>query len=74
MTVSAPFNLDHWVDKFRDQVKPPVGNKLFFEEDGMISQIIGGPNTRVDFHDDPMQEFFYLMARSRMSASTRAKC
>ena len=55
MTVSAPFNLDHWVDKFRDQVKPPVGNKLFFEEDGMISQIISGPNTRVDFHDDPMQ-------------------
>jgi 3-hydroxyanthranilate 3,4-dioxygenase len=59
MTVNAPFNLDHWVDKFRDQLKPPVSNKLLFEEDGMIAQIIGGPNTRVDFHDDPVQEFFY---------------
>ena len=59
MTVNPPFNLDHWVDRFRDQLKPPVGNKLLFEEDGMIAQIIGGPNTRVDFHDDPVQEFFY---------------
>jgi 3-hydroxyanthranilate 3,4-dioxygenase len=59
MTVNAPFNLDHWVDKFRDQLKPSVGNKPLFEEDGMIAQIIGGPNTRIDFHDDPVQEFFY---------------
>ena len=40
-------------------MKPPVGNKLLFEEDGMIAKIIGGPNTRVDFYDDPVQEFFY---------------
>tara|TARA_R110000787_G_scaffold48165_1_gene116285 strand:+ start:762 stop:1301 length:540 start_codon:yes stop_codon:yes gene_type:complete len=57
----APFNLDRWVEKYRDQLKPPVGNKLLFEEDGMIAQIIGGPNTRVDFHDDPVQEFFYQL-------------
>ena len=25
----------------------------------MIAKIIGGPNTRVDSHDDPLQEFFY---------------
>ncbi len=25
----------------------------------MIAKIIGGPNTRVNFHDDPVQEFFY---------------
>ena len=85
MTVNPPFNLDHWVDRFRDQLKPPVGNKLLFEEDGMIAQIIGGPNTRVDFHDDPVQEFFYqikgdmilkssMRARSGMCVSTRAKC
>lgn len=59
MALNAPFNLDRWVEKYRDQLKPPVGNKLLFEEDGMIAQIIGGPNTRVDFHDDPVQEFFY---------------
>ena len=25
----------------------------------MITQIIGGPRTQVDFHDDSVQEFFY---------------
>lgn len=61
MALNPPFNLDRWIDKFRDQLKPPVGNKLLCEEDGMIAQIIGGPNTRVDFHDDPVQEFFYQL-------------
>ena len=59
MAFRQPFNLGKWIDKNRDQLKPPVGNKLLYEEAGMIAQIIGGPNTRVDFHDDPVQEFFY---------------
>ncbi len=62
MTLNAPFNLEAWIDRNRDQLKPPVGNKLLYEENGMIAQIIGGPNTRVDFHDDPVQEFFYQLA------------
>lgn len=61
MTLNAPFNLTGWIEANRDQLKPPVGNKLLFEEPGMIAQIIGGPNTRVDFHDDPCQEFFYQL-------------
>lgn len=59
MPLDSPFNLSQWIDTHRDQLKPPVGNKLLFEEPGMIAQIVGGPNTRVDFHDDPVQEFFY---------------
>ena len=61
MPFAPPFNLDQWVDKHRDLLKPPVGNKLLYEEAGMVAQIIGGPNTRVDFHDDPVQEFFYQL-------------
>jgi 3-hydroxyanthranilate 3,4-dioxygenase len=27
----------------------------------MVVQVIGGPNQRVDFHDDPVEEFFYQL-------------
>ena len=55
-----PFNFLNWIEKNKDQLKPPVSNKqLFDEETGMIVMIVGGPNVRVDFHDDPVEEFFY---------------
>ena len=36
-----PPDLDHWIDPFRDKLKPPVGKKLLYDEEGMIAQIIG---------------------------------
>lgn len=57
-----PFNFEKWIEKNRDNLKPPVSNKqLFDEETGMVVMIVGGPNTRVDFHDDPVEEFFYQL-------------
>jgi 3-hydroxyanthranilate 3,4-dioxygenase len=32
---------------------------LFPDNAGLIVQVVGGPNQRVDFHDDPAEEFFY---------------
>jgi 3-hydroxyanthranilate 3,4-dioxygenase len=55
-----PFNFQEWIASNRHLLKPPVGNrKLFDHETGMIVMIVGGPNSRVDFHDDPVEEFFY---------------
>lgn len=56
-----PFDFKRWIEDHRDELKPPVGNKLVFEEKGMVVMVIGGPNRRVDFHDDPVQEFFYQL-------------
>ena len=57
-----PFNFRAWIDDNRDLLKPPVGNRhLFDEKTGMVVMIIGGPNQRVDFHDDPVEEFFYQL-------------
>ena len=57
-----PFDFKDWIERNRENLKPPVSNKqLFDEETGMVVMIVGGPNVRVDFHDDPVEEFFYQL-------------
>ncbi|MBV8190946.1 MAG: 3-hydroxyanthranilate 3,4-dioxygenase [Alphaproteobacteria bacterium] len=57
----APLNFPKWIKDNEHLLKPPVGNKLVFEDTRMVVQVIGGPNQRVDFHDDPVEEFFYQL-------------
>ena len=58
MQMSAPFNLRLWIDQNRHLLKPPVGNKLLFEDSQFIVMAVGGPNARKDFHHDPGEELF----------------
>jgi 3-hydroxyanthranilate 3,4-dioxygenase len=48
-----------WIEAHRDLLKPPVGNAQIWENTDFIVTIVGGPNCRTDFHDDPYEEFFY---------------
>ena len=38
-----------------------MGNKLVFEDADTVVQVVGGPNARADYHDDPVEEFFYQL-------------
>ena len=61
LSFGRPFNFQAWIDEHRDLLKPPVGNVQVFDDAGLIVMVVGGPNQRTDFHDDPTEEFFYQL-------------
>ncbi len=58
MPLSA-FNLKGWIDEHRDLLKPPVGNKMIWQDSEFLVMIVGGPNQRKDYHIEDGEEFFY---------------
>ena len=62
MPIQRPFNFKTMdLTKHRHLLKPPVGNKLVYEDAEFIIQVVGGPNSRKDFHYDEGEEFFYQL-------------
>ena len=57
----AAFNLMQWIAEHEDILKPPVGNAQIWQDADFIVTIVAGPNERTDFHDDPLEEFFYQL-------------
>ncbi len=56
-----PVDLVAWIDEHRDALQPPVGNAQIWQDTDFIVTVVGGPNQRTDFHDDPCEEFFYQL-------------
>lgn len=61
MAELSPLNLKDWIERNRHLLKPPVGNALVWPDTEFNIMIVGGPNTRKDFHVDPGEEFFYQL-------------
>lgn len=59
MSRLSAFSLREWVDQHRDLLKPPVGNKMVWQDSEFLVMVVGGPNQRKDFHVEEGEEFFY---------------
>jgi 3-hydroxyanthranilate 3,4-dioxygenase len=55
------FNLNEWIEEHKHLLKPPVGNQQIWEDADLMVTVVGGPNQRTDYHDDPVEEFFYQL-------------
>lgn len=61
MSITAPFNFKKWIDENRDLLKPPVNNKVVYKDTEFIVMVVGGPNSRKDYHFNESEEFFYQL-------------
>jgi 3-hydroxyanthranilate 3,4-dioxygenase len=58
-THGRPLNFPRWLQEHAHLLKPPVGNLQVWKDADFIVTAVGGPNARSDFHDDPLEEFFW---------------
>lgn len=59
MSLIAPLDFKKWIEDNRHLLKPPVGNKEVYPQGDMIIMVVGGPNSRKDYHYNESPEFFY---------------
>ncbi|MEY3689495.1 MAG: 3-hydroxyanthranilate 3,4-dioxygenase [Ignavibacteria bacterium] len=61
MAIQGAFNFRTWIDEHRHLLKPPVGNATVYQDTEFIVMVVGGPNSRKDYHYNEGEEFFYQL-------------
>jgi len=61
--ILSPVNIVRYISSIANTLKPPVSNRLLYDEDIKV-MIVGGPNSRMDFHVEMGEELFYQLKGS----------
>ena len=57
--MNSTIDFPNWLIDNAHLLKPPVGNQQLWKNTDLIVTVVGGPNQRTDFHDDPYEEYFW---------------
>ena len=61
MNAFGPFSIKTWIEENRHLLKPPINNKVIYKDAEFIIMVVGGPNSRKDYHYNESEEFFYQL-------------
>lgn len=59
LTYGPPISFPAWLAANAERLKPPVANQQLWDHADLMVTVVGGPNRRTDFHDDPLEEYFH---------------
>ncbi len=61
MAIQRPFDFKTWIDEHRHLLKPPWATKWYGKTPKFVVMVVGGPNSRKDYHFNEGEEFFYQL-------------
>lgn len=59
--MKLPINVVKWIEAHDKDLKPPVCNKVVWENEELFVMLVGSPNERKEFHVNSGSEFFYQL-------------
>ncbi|KAJ2173990.1 3-hydroxyanthranilic acid dioxygenase, partial [Coemansia sp. RSA 518] len=59
MVLPTSLNFPLWLENNRERLQPPVCNCVIQEGADYQIMVVGGPNSRTDFHINPTEEWFH---------------